>query len=98
MASTIFEGFSGDDTVRVSNESFQYQVKGSVAFPLILEPQVASTTYEQLIEWTSRNKKLVDGLMKRHGGVLFRGFEVTSPQRFNDFVESMGVEALPYVG
>jgi hypothetical protein len=37
--------------------------------------------------------------MAQFGGVLFRGFDVIkSPVEFNDLVESLGVDPLPYVG
>lgn len=34
----------------------------------------------------------------QHGAILFRGFPIISPDKFNTFVESFGFDEFPYVG
>jgi hypothetical protein len=37
-------------------------------------------------------------MMVKHGAVLFRGFDLSTPQAFADAVEASGAQNLPYVG
>jgi hypothetical protein len=38
------------------------------------------------------------GLARDHGGILFRGFDVPTPEAFATFVETLRIENMPYVG
>jgi alpha-ketoglutarate-dependent taurine dioxygenase len=47
--------------------------------PLIIEP---ASMEVDLVEWLRGNHEYVEEKISRHGGVLFRGFDVSSPQEF----------------
>lgn len=61
--------------------------------PLMIVPAVLGV---DLPIWAARNRPLVEQLLSRHGGVLFRGFEVASPDAFASFVAAVSDGALEY--
>ena len=61
--------------------------------PLVIEPAVDGA---DLVGWARDNKELVDAKLLHHGGLLFRGFEVGSIARFEDFVKAVSGELLEY--
>jgi hypothetical protein len=59
----------------------------------ILRPTVASV---DLPYWLSQNRPLVEALLLERGAVLFRGFDVTSPDDFHGVVASWSPDLLNY--
>lgn len=79
---------------------FQRQVK-SLPFPLVLTPKATSSLNSDpaaFHQWLKANGQQMQALIRQYGGVVFRGFAVETPEVFNDTVEAIGMEALPYVG
>ncbi len=58
------------------------------------------TEWETFLEYLKSIKSKVNSRINQHGAVLFRGFHkaIVGDKKFNDFVEALGVEPLPYVG
>jgi len=55
-------------------------------FPIMLEP---ATPDLDPAAWARDNRGLIDGLLLRHGAILFRGFALPDPQSFEAFAEAM---------
>jgi hypothetical protein len=87
----------------VSFPRFAWQriVDGRI-FPLVISPARSDQPIsdEEWTQWISENRDALRRLIGLHGAVLFRGFQdvLCDARAFNDAVESMGFEALPYVG
>jgi hypothetical protein len=63
-------------------------------FPLTLGPPPTINTIEDTIVYLKNNMdSLLENLLK-HGAILFRGFPVDNPKKFNDFVLSFGWKGL----
>jgi alpha-ketoglutarate-dependent taurine dioxygenase len=68
-------------------------------FPLVVVPtNAAMMEFSKLCEWLISKNVLLEQIIESFGAILFRGFPVPSAVEFNDFVESLGVQPLPYVG
>ena len=50
-----------------------------------------------LAEWISHNRDDVDFYLLEHGGILFRGFDLSDPMAFERVVDSVSSEALDYI-
>ena len=86
--------------VKSVQTSFQKTFNGTV-FPLVLGParHEEQPSFEALSKWSTTNKLQIRTAMKQHGAVLFRGFNcLNTAKAFNDFVESLEIQPLPYVG
>ncbi|XP_077246548.1 clavaminate synthase-like protein At3g21360 [Tasmannia lanceolata] len=60
------------------------------------DPLRASAT--KLIEGVLKNKEQLNGLLMKHGAILFRGFDVQDGGDFRRVVEIFGLEEMPYLG
>ncbi|MFT5725004.1 MAG: alpha-ketoglutarate-dependent taurine dioxygenase [Bacteroidia bacterium] len=67
-------------------------LKESQLLPLVIMPKNALC----LISWAARNKDKINELITEYGGILFRGFDVESSQKFEAFIESVSSDALEY--
>ncbi|KAM7254468.1 hypothetical protein ACFE04_003848 [Oxalis oulophora] len=82
----------------------QQKTFNSIQFPSVLSPNPILTTTGSslsvsiLTESIKTQKPFLESLLKKSVALLYRGFHVTSPNEFNDVVESFGYEELPYVG
>lgn len=54
--------------------------------PIVIQPTVAEV---DLVIWSKHNRVLIEENLRKYGGVLFRGFEIKSVSRFEDFVASL---------
>lgn len=61
--------------------------------PLIVRPAVQGMS---LAEWAGTNRELVEGWIHRHGGVLFRDFDVRTPEAFQEAVRGVAGDLLEY--
>jgi hypothetical protein len=68
------------------------------AFPKILSPTKEIGTKDQMLEWATQYKQELTIELRDQGAILFRGFPIDGAEDFNDFVEALGIENLPYIG
>jgi len=66
-------------------------------FPLVCSPEKPISLADS-IEWISNHQDEIDRQLLDHGVILFRGFSIDSPDKFNSFIEAFGFNNLPYVG
>lgn len=52
--------------------------------PLVIRPQVDGL---DLIAWSSANHDYIEQLLRKHGALLFRGFDVSSVSTFEQFIK-----------
>ncbi|ONK60682.1 uncharacterized protein A4U43_C08F21420 [Asparagus officinalis] len=65
-------------------------------FPKILLPSKACEG--NLIEIVKTEREKLEKMLKEHGAILFRGFDVRSAEDFSSVVEAFGHEEFPYQG
>jgi alpha-ketoglutarate-dependent taurine dioxygenase len=61
--------------------------------PVVLEPAVEGVS---LVDWVTESRERVDSLLRRHGGILFRGFGVESLAQFEEVVTITSGELMQY--
>jgi alpha-ketoglutarate-dependent taurine dioxygenase len=61
--------------------------------PLALLPAVEDL---DLISWAGSHRELIQSLLLRHGGLLFRNFPISSPTEFQQFITAVSGEPLAY--
>lgn len=62
--------------------------------PLLLQP---NTPGVDLNSWVASNLSFLESLLLKHGGLLFRGFEIQDLSQFEAFVKTVSGEPLTYV-
>jgi alpha-ketoglutarate-dependent taurine dioxygenase len=62
-------------------------------FPLVFKPTVPGV---DLLQWAAANRELIENSVLSYGGVLFRGFDVPSPQYFQHFATVVGESPVTY--
>ncbi|HTI07453.1 MAG TPA: TauD/TfdA family dioxygenase [Puia sp.] len=66
---------------------------GNTAFPLVISPAYTGLI---LTEWIKKNKDLLKDKLHRHGAILFRGFEVDTVEKFENFINVFDTSPLEY--
>jgi alpha-ketoglutarate-dependent taurine dioxygenase len=61
--------------------------------PLVIRPAVRGL---DLIDWAKRRRRWLEDKLLQHGALLFRGFEINSPQEFERVIAAICDEAMPY--
>jgi alpha-ketoglutarate-dependent taurine dioxygenase len=61
--------------------------------PLLVQPTVDDLN---LISWASNNREFIDSNLLKHGGILFRNFNVSSPTEFEEFISAVSGGSLEY--
>jgi alpha-ketoglutarate-dependent taurine dioxygenase len=61
--------------------------------PLVIEPNAERV---DITAWAARNRELVETELLRHGGILFRGFDITTPEAFEQLCRAVSTELLEY--
>lgn len=61
--------------------------------PLVVQPAQVGV---DLTTWAGDHRELLETELTRHGALLFRGFDIHSVQRFEEFVAATSRGALPY--
>jgi len=72
-----------------------------VSIPLVLEPPEGpnkKNDMESLLPALEKNKEWFKRMIINNSAVLLRGFNVRNAEDFNDIVEAVGFENIPYVG
>ncbi len=55
--------------------------------PVTIQPKVEALN---LVDWIHTNQKLVESLLTKHGGILFRNFELGGTEGFQAFIRTWG--------
>jgi alpha-ketoglutarate-dependent taurine dioxygenase len=63
------------------------------SLPLVIEPALESVN---LTQWAGAHREHLEGLLLRHGALLFRGFRVESVERFEQFARAVSPVLLDY--
>lgn len=81
--------------VTVSQEAMVHQELPAPgqSLPLIVQPAFKGMS---LVTWAAENRELVQGLVLRHGGVVFRNFEERTVEQFEQFTRSISMELVEY--
>jgi alpha-ketoglutarate-dependent taurine dioxygenase len=94
---TSFEKFkrSKPAAVKLSAEGL---VRGSYfepeqRLPLIMQPVVSGL---DLTAWATQHRESIDSRLLEHGAILFRGFELSSAEQFQQFASAVSDELLEY--
>jgi alpha-ketoglutarate-dependent taurine dioxygenase len=66
---------------------------GSPYLPLVMRPLVEGL---DLAAWALSNRKFIETHLLKHGGILFRGFNISSPEDFEQFGIACSDELIPY--
>lgn len=61
--------------------------------PLVIEPATSAT---DLIAWAEDNRSTIDASLLRYGGILFRGFNLCTPEQFESFITTVSGNLLDY--
>lgn len=61
--------------------------------PLVVQP---AQTDVDLVTWAKEHHDVIEPELAHHGALLFRGFDINSVQRFEEFVAATSKGALPY--
>ncbi|HEY4423382.1 MAG TPA: TauD/TfdA family dioxygenase [Pyrinomonadaceae bacterium] len=68
-------------------------LRADASLPLVLEPTVDALS---LTEWTSNNRDSIVQKLRKHGAILFRGFNPNSVEEFEQFLRVLIGDLLPY--
>lgn len=69
--------------------------------PLVIEPDtlaLAATSSEALATWARGNRSALDNHLQAHGAILFRGFDIRSPEAFEGLATTISPILSDYVG
>lgn len=72
-----------------------YLFKPDVQLPLVIESEGSSLI--ELWEWLTSNKSWLKQTLLKHGGILFRGFPISTPQELDIFVKTLEPTTRPYI-
>lgn len=63
------------------------------SFPLVIHPTVKGAS---AASWVESHRDLIETLLVKHGALLFRDCNLNGPARFEELIESLGVDLLEY--
>ena len=66
---------------------------GVQRLPLVVKPGLSFT---ELAGWAGSNREFVESGLSQHGGILFRGFDIASRERFEQFLEAISLPLMRY--
>jgi alpha-ketoglutarate-dependent taurine dioxygenase len=67
--------------------------KGAGGLPLVMRPSVDGL---DLVTWALSNRELIGAHLLKHGGILFKNFNISSPDVFEQLVIACSAEPLQY--
>jgi len=67
--------------------------KGGGSLPLVMRPSVEGV---DLVTWAFNNREFITTHLLKSGGILFRDFDISSPELFEQFVIACSSELLQY--
>jgi alpha-ketoglutarate-dependent taurine dioxygenase len=62
-------------------------------FPLVVSPEVEGVN---LAAWAAGSREFIETQLLKHGAILFRGFDIETVNRFEDFTRAVSPELLDY--
>jgi len=81
--------------VSLSAESLvRTSLLGGGPLPLVVEP---ADEHVDLLAWVEGRREFLDESLREHGGLLFRGFGVDSPEKFDGFVNAFSSRLMGYL-
>lgn len=88
-------GFARRKSVNLTNDSI---VKAERLFadhdlPLLVQPLVK---HVDALAWARSNREFIESSVRKHGGVLFRHFNINSATEFEQFTSEISTELLEY--
>jgi alpha-ketoglutarate-dependent taurine dioxygenase len=92
----VFPNLSGIRRARKINQDEVVRTEklaSGTDLPLLILPNLADL---DLISWAGSNRAWIQSLLMRHGGLLFRNFQITSPGEFEKFVTAVSGDPLAY--
>eukprot|EP00026_Physarum_polycephalum_P011400 Phypoly_transcript_11625.p1 GENE.Phypoly_transcript_11625~~Phypoly_transcript_11625.p1 ORF type:complete len:330 (+),score=63.91 Phypoly_transcript_11625:172-1161(+) len=69
-----------------------------IKFPTVLSPSSSSFSLTEITSWIKEHKKEVEAKLLKSGVLLFRGFPVTTPSDFLEFINAFEYEHGTYLG
>jgi alpha-ketoglutarate-dependent taurine dioxygenase len=64
-----------------------------MSLPLVIQP---SASRVDLVTWASERREAIEASLYKYGGLLFRGFDVSTPPEFEGFIRAVSGELLEY--
>jgi alpha-ketoglutarate-dependent taurine dioxygenase len=80
--------FAGQELVKLSF------LQSDAKLPLVIEPLLEDL---QLPFWVNNNRSFIEGSLLQYGGLLFRGFQISSQSDFESFLNSLGLPPMSYM-
>ena len=68
-------------------------LKPGAPLPLVIKPAMPGI---ELKAWAASNREPLRKKLAEHGGILFRGFDVSAAEEFEDFVAAVAEQSLEY--
>lgn len=65
-----------------------------VMLPLVVKPNLRDLN---LSSWAKNNLEFINTNLLKHGGLLFRGFDVKTQTNFEEFINSVCSQLMPYI-
>ncbi|KAJ3416355.1 hypothetical protein HDV05_001923 [Chytridiales sp. JEL 0842] len=91
-----------DNPAFTTNVSKDQKTVNSKPFPYLITPSTSASgarvTKDDLLEFAKHNKDNILNLMIEYGAVVFRGFPLESGKDFQDVLDCLEMDELPYVG
>lgn len=92
----VLEGFkAARHKVKLTPEALtrSYYLDDARKLPLVIEPCVSDL---DPVAWAETHREFIATELAQHGALLLRGFDVTSVERFEQFIRVTSPGALPY--
>lgn len=88
-------GSIGRKAVRMTQECLVHAepLEPDRLLPLVIRPAVSGLS---LLAWARNNRDFVETALLKHGGILFRDFNVKGPGEFEQFIAAVSDEVLEY--
>lgn len=61
--------------------------------PLVIQPNLAQLNFTN---WAKNNRALIETQLLKHGGILFRGFQINEVSEFEQFIKAISEDLLEY--
>ena len=86
---------AGRKAIRVSQEALARigPLSHETRLPHVIEPSVNGVN---LLAWADNNRSLIEAYLLQYGGILFRNFNLKSPDEFEQFISITSSGALEY--
>lgn len=69
-------------------------LQGEQTLPLVVKPKVGDVNLQF---WVQKNLEFIEMNLLKHGGILFRGFDLNTPVDFEEVASSVTSQIMPYM-